>query len=471
MTKEKELAQQILTLTGGAENIANAAHCMTRLRLTLHDKSKSDAVAIKALPGVLGVVVAEEQLQIILGPGFVNKVAAATTAILDSAQREIPPEVSETSHAMEALPSDKSQPPLTAQALKEKITAKNKTPFKLFLRKIASIFVPLIPAIVASGMVAGLTNIAIQAGCDPKSSVISMLNVIGWGLFSYLGIFVGINTAKEFGGTPALGGLAGILIMNPAIATLTVYGEALVPGRGGLIGVLLAAAFMAFTEKKLRPYIPHALDIVATPLLSLLITSFAVFYVLQPIGGLLSDGIIAFFKIILQSGGPFAGFALAGTFLPVVMTGLHQGLLPIHMEFLNVQKANPLMPILAMAGAGQVGAACAIYIKTKNDKLKTIIQGALPVGVLGIGEPLIFGVTLPLGRPFFTACLGAGCGGAFQATMQVQSIALGLSGLPLTFLIEPQSIMYYLIGLVLAYFFGFLFTYLAGFDEEKVKTI
>ncbi len=440
MTNEKLLATQIIQVVGGKENISVATHCMTRLRLTPKNKAAIDIPVLKDLKGVLGVLESGEQLHIILGPGFVTKVAAEIMALTGLELGKI-------------------------TDLKTQIKDKNRTPVTLFLHKLSSIFVPLIPAIVASGMVAGITNIAIQAGVNPKETVITILNVIGWGIFSYLGIFVGINTAKEFGGTPAMGGLAGVLIINPAIASITIYEVALLPGRGGLIGVILVAWFMSMVEKQLRKIVPNVLDIVITPAFSLLITGFATFYILQPVGGVLSESIIALFKNILAWGGAAAGFILAGTFLPVVMTGLHQGLLPVHMEFLNVQKANPLMPILAMAGGGQVGAACAVYLKTKNNKLKEIIKGALPVGILGIGEPLIFGVTLPLGRPFLTACIGAGFGGAFQASMHVNSIALGLSGLPLSFLIQPGAVGYYVIGLLIAYVAGFIITWLAGFDD------
>ena len=164
-------------------------------------------------------------------------------------------------------------------------------------------------------------------------------------------------------------------------------------------------------------------------------------------------------------GGLVAGAVLAGTFLPLVITGLHQGLTPVHMEFLNTLRANPLLPVLAMAGAGQVGATVAVLLKTRNTRLRGIIKGALPVGLLGIGEPLIFGVTLPLGKPFITACLGAAAGGAFQAAMQVQSIAMGVSGLPLAFLIRGDQIQLYLFGLCIAYVVGFSLTWLVGFDD------
>lgn len=442
MAKERDLAQQIISTVGGKENIASATHCMTRLRLTISSLEKVDITKLKQISGVLGTLEQAGQLQIILGPGVVNKVAAEFSDLTNLAMGEV-------------------------TDLKAAYKDKNRTPFKLFLQKLSSIFVPLMPAIVGSGMVAGITNVAIRCGADPQGALIAILNVIGWGIFSYLGVFVGINTAKEFGGSPAMGGLAGVLIINPAIASIKISGMALVPGRGGLIGVLLVAWFMSVLEKRLRKFVPTAIDIIVTPTLTLLVTGFATYYVLQPLGGYLSDGIIGFLKFMINSGGPIAGFILAGTFLPVVMTGLHQGLTPVHMELLNTLKENPLLPILAMAGGGQVGATVAVYFKTKNKKIKEVVKGALPVGFLGIGEPLIFGVTLPLGRPFITACIGAGFGGAFQALMHVKSIALGVSGLSLAFLIKPGGVMYYLIGILIAYVAGFVITWFVGFDDPK----
>lgn len=442
MAKEKELAERVLELAGGKANIAAASYCMTRLRLTLADMSRADPAALRKTAGILGVVEAAGQLQIVLGPGVVNKVADALTALSGVKMGEV-------------------------RDLKTAFADRNRTPFKLFLRKLANIFVPLIPAIVASGMIAGLTNIVIRMGGDPQSQLVLILNALGWGVFAYLAIFVGINAAAEFGGTPAMGGLAGVLIINPAIASITIGGAALVPGRGGLIGVLLVAWVMCFIEKRLRKVVPNAVDIIVTPALTLLISGFAAYFVLQPVGGWLSDGIVIFFKSLLGFGGAVAGYILAGAFLPVVMTGLHQGLVPIHMEFLNTLKENPLFPILAMAGAGQVGAAFAVYLKTGNQQLREIIKGALPVGILGIGEPLIFGVTLPLGRPFVTACIGAGFGGAWQAIMGTSSIALGVSGLPLAFLIKPGQVVNYLIGIVIAYAAGFLVTWVVGFDDPR----
>lgn len=457
MGKEQQMAHGIIEKLGGSSNIQSLMHCMTRIRVNLHDPSKADLKGLKEVDGVLGVV-EDDTLQIIVGPGIVNRVTLAMSE--------------ETGMNIQSLdetdPMDLEQ---MARMNKDAINKKNATPFKQFLRKIASIFIPLIPAIVASGLIMGITNAAINYGADKDTSFMQMMGVIGGGLFAYLAVFVGINTAKEFGGTPALGGAAGILIINPNLANITLFGDPLVVGRGGLIGVMLAAIFIVFLEKRIRKFVPAAIDIIVTPTLALLITGFATLYVLQPVGGFLSDVITKGLLNILDVGGIFSGLILAGTFLPLVVTGLHQGLTPVHMELINTIGDDPLLPILAMGGAGQVGAAFAIYFKTKNQRLRKVIKGGLPVGMLGIGEPLIFGVTLPLGRPFLTACLGAAVGGAFQAFFKIATVSIGVSGIPLVFLVWPNEMVLYLVGLVIAYFFGFLFTWTFGFKESMAKDI
>lgn len=440
------LAKKILEQLGGAQNIAAHTHCMTRLRVTPKDGNIVNKQAIKKIDGVLGLV-EEETLQIILGPGKVNKVSEEFDQLLQAS-------------------GDVNLEELAAQK-KSELKAKNATPFKLFLRQIASIFIPLIPALVASGLITGITKAVVQAGwLSAESQLATILTVIGGGLFAYLGILVGINAAKEFGGSPALGGLAGILIINPAVAGISLFGEELLPGRGGLIGVLFAAIFIAMVEKRVRRFVPQSLDIIITPTIALLITGVVTYLVFMPIGGFISDGITRGLLSILDLGGVVAGFVLGAAFLPLVVTGLHQGLTPVHLELINSIGDDPLLPILAMGGAGQVGAAFAIYMKTKKARLKRAIGGALPSGMLGIGEPLIFGVTLPLGRPFLTACLGAGIGGAFQAYFKIATVAVGVSGLPLTFLVHAKQILLYLVGLLIAYIAGFIFTYLFGFKDE-----
>lgn len=454
MKKEKKLAQDILQQIGGGENIQSLNYCMTRLRLDLRDRSKVNMSALKNIDGVMGVV-DDETLQIIVGPGVVNKVASEISEITDVKLGE----------ALDVQEDD------VAALTKAQIKKKNETPLKNLLRKIGNIFIPLIPGLVASGLINGAVGFAKNAGVDPTLTWVQILSLLGGAVFGYLAILVGLNTAREFGGTPVLGAIAGILIINPALADITLFGNPLVPGRGGLIGAMLAAWLMVWFEKRFRKFVPNAVDILITPLLTILTVGILTLIVVQPVAGYISDGITSGVIWLLDFGGPVVGAILAGFFLPLVMLGLHQGLTPIHLELINTIGSTPLLPVLAMAGAGQVGAAIAILVKTKNKRLKNVISNALPVGFLGIGEPLIYGVTLPLGRPFISSCLGAAVGGAFQAWMGTAASAIGVSGLPLMALIVDNKIFIYILGLIITYIAGFLFTYFWGFKEEMADNI
>ncbi|RKD32251.1 PTS transporter subunit EIIC [Thermohalobacter berrensis] len=439
-----ELAEKIIEKTGGKENILSIAYCMTRLRITVKDTTPVDKESLRKLSAVSGVVEQGNQLQVVLGPGRVAKVAEEIGKIIGI-------EIGEVDEA---------------EIIRQEIKEKNATPFKLLLRRIANIFIPLIPAFIACGLVLGLNNIFIKINPNfANTTVGGILGVIGRAVFFGLNLFVGVNAAKEFKGSPMLGGTMAAVITMPALANVQMAGKPLVPGRGGIIAVLLVVAFSSYIERKVRKHIPEVLDLFLTPLITILVSSFAAIYILQPLGGIISDSIGSAVSVSIENGGAITGFILGGTFLPLVMTGLHQGLTPIHADLLKTTGENLLLPILAMAGAGQVGAALAVLAKTKSEKLKKTILSALPVGILGIGEPLIYGVTLPLGKPFIGACIGGAFGAAFNAVMQVASLSMGLSGLPLALLIKPGKTVFYLLGILVSYIAGFMATYMLGFDD------
>ena len=181
----------------------------------------------------------------------------------------------------------------------------------------------------------------------------------------------------------------------------------------------------------------------------------------MPLAGFVSDGLVSVVNGVINIGGVFSGFIIGAFFLPLVMLGLHHIFTPIHIEMINQSGATYLLPIAAMAGAGQVGAALALWVRCKkNTTLRNAIKGALPVGFLGIGEPLIYGVTLPLGRPFFTACIGGGIGGAVIGGIgHIGATAIGPSGISLLPLISDHMYLGYIAGLIAAYIGGFLFTF------------
>ena len=254
-------------------------------------------------------------------------------------------------------------------------------------------------------------------------------------------------------------------------------------GRGGVLAVVIGVWFMCKIEKAIRSKMPDAVDICFTPILTLIITLIPYIFIVMPVTGLISTGLCKLVELVAMSTNPVvrmvAGYLGAALFLPMVAMGMHHGLVALYTVQLEAFGYVTLYPALAMAGAGQVGAAIALSIKAKrtgNHRLRQVIGGALPAGILGVGEPLIYGVTLPMGKPFFTAGLGAGFGGAFVMLMQVAATTWGPSGLLGIFVMTAGpngailSIIYFLIGLVISYIMGFIFTWF-GIKAQDVANV
>ncbi|MBK6015101.1 PTS transporter subunit EIIC [Streptomyces sp. MBT53] len=443
-----DIAAALLPLVGGPANVTSVAHCMTRLRLGLADRSRVDEDGLRALPAVLGIV-DDDTYQIVLGPGVVARVT---------------PE-------FEKLAGTGGELAAQGAELKEERRARNATPGKLLLRRIANIFVPLIPALIGCGVLAGLNGLLINMSWLP--GLTPALAAVASAFLALISVFVGYNTAKEFGGTPVLGGAVAAVVVYPGVAKVTAFGVALSPGQGGVLGALAAALLGTYVEKWCRTWVPATLDVLVTPTLTVLVSGLATLYGLMYAAGEISTAIGTAANWLLTTTGPFAGLILGGLFLPLVMLGLHQALIPIHTTLIQQQGYTVLLPILAMAGAGQVGAAVAVYFRLRHDtSLRTTIKSALPAGLLGIGEPLVYGVSLPLGRPFLTACAGGAAGGAFVGFFgmlgdRVGATAIGPSGWALFPLLAGNrglgtSMAIYGGGLLTGYAVGFVATYFVG---------
>ncbi|CAM5702472.1 hypothetical protein SMICM304S_00119 [Streptomyces microflavus] len=329
---------------------------------------------------------------------------------------------------------------------------------------------PLIPALIGCGIIAGLNGLLVNLGWLP--AVTPALAAMAPGFMALIAVFVGYNTAKEFGGTPILGGAVAAIIVFLGVANIDAFGETLSPGQGGVLGALGAAVLAVYVEKWCRRWVPEALDVLVTPTLTVLISGLVTIFGLMYVAGEVSSAIGTFADWLLANGGAGAGFVLGGLFLPLVMLGLHQALIPIHTTLIEQQGYTVLLPILAMAGAGQVGAAMAVYFRLpRNESIRRTIRSALPAGLLGVGEPLIYGVSLPLGRPFITACVGGAFGGGFvglfnQLGDKVGSTAIGPSGWALFPLVDGNhglgtTIAIYAGGLLVGYVAGFAATYFA----------
>lgn len=479
MTKEQQLAERIIAAVGGMDNIDSVMNCMTRVRIKVLDENKVDDQELRHIDGVMGVI-HDERIQVVVGPGTVNKVANHMAELSGVKLGDPIPHNHNDSEKMDykSYAADKAKANKEAHKAKQKNGKLNKV-----LKSIANIFIPLIPAFIGAGLIGGiaavLSNLMVAGYISGAwiTQLITVFNVIKDGMLAYLAIFTGINAAKEFGATPGLGGVIGGTTLLTGIAGKNILmnvftGEPLQPGQGGIIGVIFAVWILSIVEKRLHKIVPNAIDIIVTPTIALLIVGLLTIYIFMPLAGFVSDSLVSVVNGIISIGGVFSGFIIGASFLPLVMLGLHHIFTPIHIEMINQSGATYLLPIAAMAGAGQVGAALALWVRCKrNTTLRNTLKGALPVGFLGIGEPLIYGVTLPLGRPFLTACIGGGIGGAVIGGIgHIGAKAIGPSGVSLLPLISDNMYLGYIAGLLAAYAGGFVCTYLFGTTKAMRQT-
>ena len=484
----EELVENILERVGTRENVTSATNCMTRLRIKVKDDQKIDAEALKQVKGVLGIVQDRKNyIEVVVGPGKSSKCGEVCRKMgIPTADVDQADEAGGQGNA-----DAKGSVSGDWRGNKEAVKAMQKENLvRSALKVFGEIFVPLIPGVIASGLCAGV-NILIQqlnpGWADNRflSVVCSMLGLINTSFLTYLTAWTGYRAAERFGGTPILGGMLGMITgldgINVIAQTIGWWNESspldsmLRSGRGGILAVVFGVLIMTKVEKWIRSHIPDALDVVLTLLACLI----PYIFVIMPIFGLISGGICFAVQSVCMSPNVWVraatGYVSAALFLPMVAMGMHHGLVALYTVQLQQMGYITLYPALCMAGAGQVGAAIAIWIKAKrvkNDRLSQIISGALPAGILGVGEPLIYGVTLPMGRPFITAGLGAGFGGAFVMAMQVAATTWGPSGLLGVFTMTAgpnagiKSVIYYLIGLVISCGMAFLITGVRINDQE-----
>ncbi|WP_094752113.1 PTS N-acetylmuramic acid transporter subunit IIBC [Psychromonas sp. CD1] len=472
-----DMIDKITKTIGNINNIAKCTNCMTRLRLTIIDENVVNVEALKLIAGVLGVVESDCQLQIILGVGKAQQAA------------ELINEKIYVNNSCDNHNYHQSQESLSDITLQKKnnIKKKQSSSAQRFLSKFSTIFTPLIPGFIAAGLLLGFATLFEQiwvvGNTLPNTQLVELLQymrVFGTGLFAFLSILIGYNAQQAFGGSGVNGAiLASLFVMNYNPDTvLGVYsgmsdffGYAIDP-RGNIIGVLIAAIVGAWVERKVRKFVPDSLDMILTSLITLLIMGVLVFLVIMPIGGLLFSSMSWLFLHL--NGNPIGSAILAGLFLVAVMFGIHQGFVPVYFALMEAQGFNSLFPILAMAGGGLVGASVALFFKAKKGSTtRAQIKGAIVPGIFGIGEPLIYGVTLPRVKPFITACVGGASGGFFIGLVSYMGLPIGLntvfgpSGVVAIPLMTSNHGIFvamgvFVIGLLISYVAGFLATWFFG---------
>ncbi|MCA7001535.1 sucrose-specific PTS transporter subunit IIBC [Dickeya solani] len=449
-------AAALIPLLGGRENIASAAHCATRLRLVLNDDSLADKTAIENVEGVKGCFQNAGQMQVIFGSGLVNKVYA---------------EFIKATGISEASTSEAAT--LAAQKL---------NPLQRLARLLSNIFVPIIPAIVASGLLMGLLGMIKTYGwVDAGSAIFVMLDMFSSAAFIILPILIGFTAAREFGGNPYLGATLGGILTHPALTnawgvaggfkTMHLFGLefAMIGYQGTVFPVLLAVWFMSLVEKRLRKVVPNALDIIVTPFLTVIISGFVAMLVIGPAGRMLGDGISLVLSTLITHAGWLAGLLFGGLYSAIVITGVHHSFHAIEAGLLGNPSigVNFLLPIWAMANVAQGGACLAVYFKTRDAKIRAIAVPSSLSCLLGITEAAIFGINLRFIKPFLAGLAGGALGGAWVVANHVNMTAVGLTGIPGLAIVQAGSILNYLIGMLIAFGAAFLLSLLLKYKTDN----
>lgn len=449
-------ASLVIKYVGGKSNIKSVAHCATRLRFQLKDNELRDEEAISDLEGVKGVFLTQSQFQIIFGSGTVNLVCA---------------EVQKQLGNMEEGPEDK-------EAGEEK-----GNPIQRFIKMLSDIFVPIIPAIVAGGLLMGLNNLLTSPLFNGQAVIelfpqwqglATAVNTFANAPFTFLPVLIGFSATKKFGGNPFLGAAMGMIMVHPDLLNAYQIGIADPPMwnifgfqiaaigyQGTVLPVLAVSWILANIEKRLRRITPSWLDNLTTPLLSILVTSFLTFIFVGPVlreaGNLLAAGITWLYNTLGPVGGALFGFAYA----PITMTGMHHSFIAIETQLLADSAhtgGSFIFSTASMNNVAQGAAVLAVLLMTKNDKIKSICSASGISALLGITEPAMFGVTLKLKYPFYAAMTGSAVGSAYLAGTRTLAQALGAAGLPGFISMKPDHYLNFAIGILLSMGVSFILT-------------
>ena len=449
-----EIARQVIQNVGGRNNIRSAAHCATRLRLQLKDNDLRNEEAISDIEGVKGVFLTQSQFQIIFGSGTVNLVFAEVQKQLGAAEES-----------------------------QEEPEEKQGNPLQRFVKMLSDIFVPIIPAIVAGGLLMGINNIltsdlfggqSLIEAYPQWAGLATAVNLFASAPFTFLPVLIGFSAAKKFGGNPYLGAAMGMIMVHPDLMSAyqiglaeppvwNVFGLAIpaIGYQGTVLPVLAVSWILANIEKRLHKVTPSWLDNLTTPLVSILATSFLTFIFVGPVlreaGNLLAAGITWTYNTLGALGGALFGLVYA----PITLTGMHHSFIAIETQLIADSATTGgsfIFSTASMNNVAQGAAVLAVLMLTKNDKIKSICSASGISALLGITEPAMFGVTLKLKYPFYAAIIGSAAGSAWLAATHVLAQALGAAGLPGFISMKPADYPNFAIGLVISMGVSFLLT-------------
>ena len=466
-----KVAGEVVEAVGGASNISAAAHCATRLRLVIADESKINQQALDDNEDLKGTFAAGGMFQIIVGPGDVDQVYANMVA----------------NHGVREVSKDEA---------KEE-AEKGGSLFSRFIKMIADIFVPILPALVAGGLMMAINNVMTAEGLFGAKSLTQMypgiadyaalINMVSSAAFASLPVLVGFSAAKRFGGNVYLGAAIGAAMVSTDLLNAWNTGAALageaqvsywhifgmdvakIGYQAQVIPTLAVTYVMCLIEKSLHKVLKGTADFLLTPLITMLVTGFLAFTIIGPVTRVAAEYLTWGINWTYSTLGVFGGLLFGLVYSPIVVTGLHQSFPAIEIPLLPVNGGvgDFIFPVASMANVAQGAAALAVFFKTRDAKLKGLAGAGGASAVFGITEPAIFGVNLRLRWPFFCAMAAAAIGSAGVALLNVRGQALGAAGFVGFVSIMPKSIPAYLALEVLVFVLSFGFTFAYAMTRGK----
>ena len=457
----KKTAEEIYRLLGGKENLVSAAHCATRLRIVLADTKKCDNDAIENVDGVKGTFFASGQLQVILGTGVVNKVYDEFIKIAG---------ISEA----------------TKEEVKQAAAEKTNW-FQKAIKTIGDIFVPIIPAIVASGFLMGIMealNFMVNNGfiqIDTSSSIYVFAQLFSNVAYTFLPILIGFSAAKVFGGNPFLGAVIGMIMIHPDLQNawtvasegvqktqevfFGLYSIDMVGYQGHVIPIMISVWVMSFLEKKLHKYVPAMLDLFVTPLVSVFVAGYLALAVIGPVFVVIENAIINGVQWLIAIPFGIGSFIMGGLYATTVVSGIHHMYTVIDIGQLAQYGLTFWLPLASAANVGQGGAALAVAFRSKNKKTKSVALPAALSACMGITEPAIFGINLRFLKPFIAGSIGGACGALYASIVHLGATGTGVTGI-FGILLHLHSPVHYIITVLIAFVVAFVVAWILGIKED-----
>ncbi|WP_147804435.1 sucrose-specific PTS transporter subunit IIBC [Alkalicoccus halolimnae] len=454
--ENRQIAEELIEAVGGQENISSVAHCATRLRIMVKDREKIDQPRVEELDKVKGAFYNAGQFQVIFGTGTVNRIHEQVVAlgVSESSKSEQKEETKNQGNAIQRL-----------------------------LRTFGDIFVPIIPVLVATGLFMGLRGLItnLMPGALPENFIL-YTQVLTDTAFAFLPALIAWSAFRVFGGSPVIGIVLGLMLVNPALPNAYDVGSGdadpimflgfipVIGYQGSVLPAFIAGYFGAKLEKWLRQRVPEALDLILTPFLTLLIMITAALFFLGPIFSAVESGIMVGATFVLELPFGLSGLIIGGLHQVIVITGVHHIFNLFEIQLLAEDGLNPFNALITAGIAAQGGAALAVGLKTKSKKLKTLALPSSLSAFLGITEPAIFGVNLRYIKPFAMALIGGAAGGFFAALFNLQATGMAITVIPGTLLYVDSllSVALYALTNIIAAGVAFALTWTVGFSDDML---